>query len=477
MFCLQVRVDEWHRLRDDPDRESVVARYVAHSPLYVGAGGGGGSNLPPTPGLPPTPAVAVDGAMNLGEIGQTSKDGSDGVEFNSDVLASVNPPLATTRLAVTVDDDDGFAFNNVQQRSTTFNAIHSVVPVHEGKMSYKSMRAAGGLKNTAGLTDDGIDAAAVPSMLDELRNLKARFHEQRTDAAAGAPKTTTTNANANANDDDSRFKGGWDDDVSADLSPLPDPTDMIRDLSPEVSFRDDDDVSDEEENADDRSRIIASYGQTVMTPSTKTANHTSFEGTPTSKPRVGSSIPFATPRSPGGDGGTATSAPKSPMPKSPVGPLELAPSPPPSGSKQKNTPAPRSPSRTRNDTAGQIRNDTAQIKPQVREALVALDPIAGANVPGQPAWSVAMSAQVRAAHARKKEAKSKVEDLLGGGFDYDALRSMAKSAHDTLKGNTHGLPDGGRSSYLPKPSGGGGGQIFAAGAKVSLFSLSYGQLH
>ena len=155
-------------------------------------------------------------------------------------------------------------------------------------------------------------------------------------------------------------------------------------------------------------------------------------------------------------------------PKSPVGPLDLAPSPPPSGSKQKNTPAPRSPSRTRNDTGGQIRNDTqAQIKPQVREALVALDPIAGANVPGQPAWSVAMSAQVRAAHARKKEAKSKVEDLLGGGFDYDALRCMAKSAHDTLKGNTtHGLPDGGRSSYLPKPSGGGGGQIFAAGAKV-----------
>ena len=156
-------------------------------------------------------------------------------------------------------------------------------------------------------------------------------------------------------------------------------------------------------------------------------------------------------------------------PKSPVGPLELAPSPPPSGSKPKNTPAPRSPSRTRNDTGGQIRNDTqAQIKPQVREALVALDPIAGANVPGQPAWSVAMSAQVRAAHARKKEAKSKVEDLLGGGFDYDAMRSMAKSAHDTLKGNTHGgLPDGGRSSYLPKPSGGGGGQIFAAGAKAS----------
>jgi hypothetical protein len=315
-------------------------------------------------------------------------------------------------------------------------------------------------------------------MLDELRNLKARFHEQQTDAAkTDAPKTTT-----NANDSEQRFKGGWDDDVSADLSPLPDPTDMIRDLSPEVSFRDDDDVSDEEENADDRSRIIASYGQTATTPSTKTAaNYTAFEGTPTSKPRVGSSIPFATPRSPGDGDGTATMFNKVQQrstPKSPVGPLELAPSPPPSGSKQKNTPAPRSPSRTRNDTGGQTRNDTqAQIKPQVREALVALDPIAGANVPGQPAWSVAMSAQVRAAHARKKEAKSKVEDLLGGGFDYDALRCMAKSAHDALKGNTHGLPDGGRSSYLPKPSGVGGGQIFAAGAKVSLFSLSYGQFH
>ena len=243
-----VRVDEWHRLRDDPDRESVVARYVAHSPLYVGAGGG--SNLPPTPGLPPTPA-AVDGMNVHEELGQTSKDGSDGVEFNSDVLASVNPP-STTRLAVTVDDDDGFAFNAMS------------VPF-EGKMSYKSMRAAS-VKNNMHATDDGIDAAAVPSMLDELRNLKARFHEQQTDAAkTDAPKTTT-----NANDSEQRFKGGWDDDVSADLSPLPDPTDMIRDLSPEVSFRDDDDVSDEEENADDRSRIIASYGQTVTTPSTKT---------------------------------------------------------------------------------------------------------------------------------------------------------------------------------------------------------------
>ena len=453
-----VRVDEWHRLRDDPDRESVVARYVAHSPLYVGGAGGGGSNLPPTPGLPPTPA-AVDGMNVHEEPSQTSKDGSDGVEFNSDVSASVNPPSATTRLAVTVDDDDGFAFNAMS------------VPF-EGKMSYKSMRAAS-VKNNMHATDDGIDAAAVPSMLDELRNLKARFHEQRTDAAKTDAPKTTTNANANANDSEQRFKGGWDDDVSADLSPLPDPTDMIRDLSPEVSFRDDDDVSDEETNADDRSRIIASYGQTVTTPSTKTkANYTTFEGTPTSKPRVGASIPFATPRSPGSDGETATMFNKVQQrstPKSPVGPLDLAPSPPPSGSKQKNTPAPRSPSRTRNDTGGQIRNDTqAQIKPQVREALVALDPIAGANVPGQPAWSVAMSAQVRAAHARKKEAKSKVEDLLGGGFDYDALRSMAKSAHDTLKGNTHGgLPDGGRSSYLPKPSGGGGGQIFAAGAKAS----------
>ena len=453
-----VRVDEWHRLRDDPDRESVVARYVAHSPLYVGAGGG--SNLPPTPGLPPTPAVAVEGMNVHEELGQTSKDGSDGVEFNSDVLASVNPPLTTTRLVVTVDDDDGFAFNAMS------------VPF-EGKMSYKSMRAAS-VKNNMHATDDGIDAAAVPSMLDELRNLKARFHEQQTDAAkTDAPKTTT-----NANDSEQRFKGGWDDDVSADLSPLPDPTDMIRDLSPEVSFRDDDDVSDEEENADDRSRIIASYGQTVTTPSTKTAaNYTAFEGTPTSKPRVGSSIPFATPRSPGDGDGTATMFNKiqqSSTPKSPVGPLDLAPSPPPSGSKQKNTPAPRSPSRTRTDTGGQIRNDTqAQIKPQVREALVALDPIAGANVPGQPAWSVAMSAQVRAAHARKKEAKSKVEDLLGGGFDYDALRSMAKSAHDALKGNTtHGLPDGGRSSYLPKPSG----QIFAAGAKASrLTQVKQGQ--
>jgi len=180
-----------------------------------------------------------------------------------------------------VDDDDGFAFNAMS------------VPF-EGKMSYKSMRAAS-VKNNMHATDDGIDAAAVPSMLDELRNLKARFHEQQTDAAkTDAPKTTT-----NANDSEQRFKGGWDDDVSADLSPLPDPTDMIRDLSPEVSFRDDDDVSDEEENADDRSRIIASYGQTVTTPSTKTGELYAFEGTPTSKPRVGSSIPFATPRSPG----------------------------------------------------------------------------------------------------------------------------------------------------------------------------------
>ena len=37
------------------------------------------------------------------------------------------------------------------------------------------------------------------------------------------------------------------------------------------------------------------------------------------------------------------------------------------------------------------------------------------------------------AHARKEEARAKVEDLLGGGFDYDALRQMAKRAHEELR--------------------------------------------
>ena len=219
------------------------------------------------------------------ELGQTSKDGSDGVEFNSDVLASVNPP-STTRLAVTVDDDDGFAFNAMS------------VPF-EGKMSYKSMRAASVKNNRHG---DGRRHRRRRGALHARRATQSQGEVPR--AAHGRRQDGRTQdddeANANANDSEQRFKGGWDDDVSADLSPLPDPTDMIRDLSPEVSFRDDDDVSDEEENADDRSRIIASYGQTVTTPSTKTmANYTAFEGTPTSKPRVGSSIPFATPRSPG----------------------------------------------------------------------------------------------------------------------------------------------------------------------------------
>ena len=50
-------IDRWVKLTDDPDRETVVARYVARSPLHADTAGAGA--MPPTPGLPPTPVDAA----------------------------------------------------------------------------------------------------------------------------------------------------------------------------------------------------------------------------------------------------------------------------------------------------------------------------------------------------------------------------------------------------------------------------------
>ena len=76
-----------------------------------------------------------------------------------------------------------------------------------------------------------------------------------------------------------------------------------------------------------------------------------------------------------------------------------------------------------------------------------------------------MTAQVRAAHARKAEARAKVEDLLGGGFDYDALRAMARRAREELRGKDEpGMSKSARSA-----------PVFAAGAKASTLAARGGQ--
>ena len=88
-----------------------------------------------------------------------------------------------------------------------------------------------------------------------------------------------------------------------------------------------------------------------------------------------------------------------------------------------------------------------------------------------------MTAQVRAAHARKEEARAKVEDLLGGGFDYDALRQMAKRAHEELRHakdaggslTSRGFELGTSKSTRQNPP------VFAAGAKASTLARSGAQ--
>ena len=419
-------IERWVKLTDDPDRETVVARYVARSPLHADTAGAGA--MPPTPGLPPTPVDAAGPAAGPA----------------TDSQLATNAQLANAAGG----DDDGFAFD-----------ARPAAPA-EGKMSYRSMRAQQQTTQTMRQrrVANEFSADSAPSMLDELRELKARFAASASidgslpsDAPSATPSATPSAPSAPSNaaghpEAELRFKGGWDEDVGLDLSPLPDETDVVGDLSPEVSFRLDKDDDDDEEEEEEE--------EVSMTPSRALA----AQGTPTSKPRVGASGPHATPRSPpsgnsaalaGSSGALSKPGLQRVGPGSPAGPLDLAPSPPQA-------------KYTANPSATPSATPSANvIKPQVREALVALDPIAGSNVaPGQPAWSAVMTAQVRAAHARKEEARSKVEDLLGGGFDYDALRQMAKRAHEELKAPIGGFELGTSKSRTPNP-------VFAAGAKAS----------
>ena len=103
-------------------------------------------------------------------------------------------------------------------------------------------------------------ADSAPSMLDELRELNARFEASAagadgflpSDAPSATPSATPSAPSAPSNaapEAELRFKGGWDEDVDLDLSPLPDETDVVGDLSPEVSF--DFAAADEDEEEED----------------------------------------------------------------------------------------------------------------------------------------------------------------------------------------------------------------------------------
>jgi hypothetical protein len=71
------------------------------------------------------------------------------------------------------------------------------------------------------------------------------------------------------------------------------------------------------------------------------------------------------------------------------------------------------------------------IDPAAREALDAMDP-QDRTAPAVPdvaaPWSAALDAQTEAEAARKREARRKVEELLGGAFDYEEIRSVARAA-------------------------------------------------
>ena len=72
------------------------------------------------------------------------------------------------------------------------------------------------------------------------------------------------------------------------------------------------------------------------------------------------------------------------------------------------------------------------IDPVAREALDAMDPRDRTEAPAVPdvaaPWSAALDAQTEAEAARKREARRKVEELLGGAFDYEEIRSVARAA-------------------------------------------------
>jgi hypothetical protein len=85
-----------------------------------------------------------------------------------------------------------------------------------------------------------------------------------------------------------------------------------------------------------------------------------------------------------------------------------------------------------NSASSGASSPSSTIDPVAREALDAMAPRDRADNPAVPdvaaPWSAALDAQTEAEAARKREARRKVEELLGGAFDYEEIRSVARAA-------------------------------------------------
>ena len=79
------------------------------------------------------------------------------------------------------------------------------------------------------------------------------------------------------------------------------------------------------------------------------------------------------------------------------------------------------------------------LEPPVREALDAMDPIKGSHPASRSTWSATMDARADEHAARARDARHKVEHLLGGAFDYDKLRKVTELARGRIRTQNHAV--------------------------------------
>ena len=79
------------------------------------------------------------------------------------------------------------------------------------------------------------------------------------------------------------------------------------------------------------------------------------------------------------------------------------------------------------------------LEPPVREALDAMDPIKGSRSASRRTLSATTDARADEDASRARDARHKVEHLVGGAFDYDALRKVTELARGRIRTQIHSV--------------------------------------
>ena len=79
------------------------------------------------------------------------------------------------------------------------------------------------------------------------------------------------------------------------------------------------------------------------------------------------------------------------------------------------------------------------LEPPVREALDAMDPIKGSRSASRRTLSATTDARADEDASRSRDARHKVEHLVGGAFDYDALRKVTELARGRIRTQIHSV--------------------------------------